>query len=366
MPPQIKIQKTKDLCLSNIYFVFGQVSRSNSMSSNINLLLKILSLSMSSLRRLAALCGVSVFALFATNFQLSAHGEPKEFKSSVPMDFDGDGDIDIVDADSSSGNLYLIRNSGLNFSKELILDPSFNADLVASADIDQDGDDDLVILNQTTGEIQVLDNSGSEVFTPLASSSLGSSINEAHIADLDNQTGSDLAYSTPTAVGWAKNNGSDGFIPQSSIQSGLSSPTALEVGDIDQDGDNDLYYGDSSIAGLGIAKNQGSETFVPQVANSTISDFSDLEIADLDGDGNDDMVYASQGASAIGWMKNDGSDNFLPASNLASGLTSVDQIQVADLDNDSDFDIVGASSLSNERAWLENDGSEGFIPHQLG
>ena len=65
-------------------------------------------------------------------------------------------------------------------------------------------------------------------------------------------------------------------------------------------------------------------------------------------------------------MKNDGSDNFLPASNLASGLTSVDQIQVADLDNDADFDIVGASSLSNERAWLENDGSEGFIPHQLG
>ena len=41
--------------------------------------------------------------------------EPKEFKSSVPMDFDGDGDIDIVDADSSSGNLYLIKKFWFKF-----------------------------------------------------------------------------------------------------------------------------------------------------------------------------------------------------------------------------------------------------------
>ena len=40
-------------------------------------------------------------------------------KPAIPFDYDGDGDYDILDANSTDGKLYLLRNSGLNFKKRI-------------------------------------------------------------------------------------------------------------------------------------------------------------------------------------------------------------------------------------------------------
>jgi len=292
--------------------------------------------------------------------------EPVPMKPSIPMDFDEDGDLDLIDADSQTGKVTLIRNNGLVFKGKDVHQTNFSADLVGNADMDRDGDQDLVVLDKDAGGIAWLENKGSEVFVPHNIANLQGPVNEAYVADMNQDGRPDIVYAAPGAVGWIKNQGSDSFVPQTPLDSGLADVSALEVADADGDGDNDIYYTDSTIGGIGFIKNQGSENFVPQVVGSQVLSIDDLEFSDLDGDGRKDLIYASKSMSAVGWMANNGSENFMPAEVLGGGLTAVDQIQVADLDQDGDEDLVAASSESDLAAWLENNGSEQFTPHDLG
>lgn len=365
MPSDIIIAEHKEKYINALYFVMKVCRRKNQSFGMRRFLLNLLSDSLSKLLKLATLCGMPLLTFVSAQSSQTAN-EPIEFKSSLPIDFDQDGDIDILDADNQSGDLYLLRNSGLNFTKELLHNPNFDADLVGLADLDQDGDQDIVIIDQATGAVQIIDNQGSQNFVPLNASSLDSEVNQAFLSDLNNDGSQEIVFSTPTAVGWAKNNGTEGFVPQSQIAQGLSGISSLEVGDLDADGNDDIYYTSPNSSLVGFATSQGTEGFSVQNINSNISGISDIEIADLDADGKNDLVYSSDSSSLIGWMKNNGSDGFVPATTIASGMTAVDQIEIADLDNDSDLDIVGASSSYDFRAWIENKGSEGFVPHQLG
>ena len=365
-----RLKSSKSHCLQMISFVVNASGLKYSSHWYLGFLHRLLSASISRLKNLALASGLSLSVFLSLPDSLEADDAVK-LKSSTAFDIDGDGDQDILDADSSDGNLYLLRNSGLNFSKELLHSPNFNADLVGVKDVDGDGDDDIVILDKEMTDFQVIENQGSQNFIPLGTADIDpfaqSSVNQAFLSDLDQDGDSDLVYSTPNAVGWAKNNGSEGFVVQPNFHTSDGIPfPALEVEDFDGDGREDVYY---SHQGMGVfaAKNHGTEGFSVQgVAYPSHSDISDIEIADLDSDGMNDLVYSSDSSSVIGWMKNNGSDGFLPASTLATGITSVDQIEVADLDNDTDLDIVAASSESNYRAWIENEGSDGFTPHQLG
>jgi len=365
MPSNKVITENKDQCLKSLLFVL-QAFRSYSQPLGFcQFLFKLLTDSLSKLTKLAIICGMPLLTFVSAQNNPSV-ADPTEFKSSLPFDIDGDGDTDILDADSQSGNLYLLRNAGLNFSKELLYDPSFNADLVGLADVDQDGDKDIVIIDQSSGEIQVIDNQGSQNFVPLNASSLDSQVSQAFLSDINNDGEQNIVFSSPTAVGWAKNNGTEGFEAQNPIIDGLSGVNALEVNDLDANGKDDVYYSSPSSSMIGFATGNGTEGFNVQNLNTNVSGISDIEIADLDADGENDLVYSSDSSSLIGWMKNNGSDGFNPASTIAAGVTAVDQIEVADLDNDADLDIIGASSTSDYRTWIENKGSEGFLPHQLG
>mgnify|MGYP000120551461 CR=1 FL=1 len=197
--------------------------------------------------RNASLCGISIGAflsLGSTDGLLANHPNPfstsasTQLKSSLPTDFDGDGYMDILDADSS-GNLYLIRNSGLSYDKELLLS-GYAVEDFAYLDLDQDGDQDFVLLNKEYGSLQVLKNLGSENFLPQNMVQLGS-VKHAYLSDLDGDGDSDFAYSTPNMVGWAKNNGSEGFVPQASLDSGLVDVSALDVEDYNGDGKNVIH-----------------------------------------------------------------------------------------------------------------------------
>ena len=365
-----EISKKREECVRLLILSVNLVRNSRPLF-RLGFLNKFLKSSLFKIYRSASLCGISIGAflsLGSTDGLLANHPNPfstsasTQLKSSLPTDFDGDGYMDILDADSS-GNLYLIRNSGLSYDKELLLS-GYAVEDFAYLDLDQDGDQDFVLLNKEYGSLQVLKNLGSENFLPQNMVQLGS-VKHSYLSDLDGDGDSDFAYSTPNMVGWAKNNGSEGFVPQASLDSGLVDVSALDVEDYNGDGKNDLVYSDSSFVGIAVAKNQGSDSFIPQTIGSGISGVSDLEIADLDGDGQKDAVFASQGSSLVGWMKNQGSDNFLPAEILSNGLTSVNQLEVADLDQDGDLDLVASSSLHESSHWLENDGSENFIPHSL-
>jgi hypothetical protein len=368
MPPELETQ-FREKSLSQLLWAIQTTERKKALGTlGLNIILKVLRGALQRLNRLATLAGLTLVAYVATGISAQAD-EPVRMQSSIAMDFDEDGDLDLIDADSATGKIYVLRNNGLRFEREEVHAADFSADLVGNVDMDGDGDEDIVLIDKDAGGIAWLENKGSEVFVPHDVANLQGPVNEAFVADMNQDGKPDIVYTTPGAVGWVKNQGSEGFVPQAPYVSGLSNVSALEVADSDGDGDNDVYYADSSFAGVGWVKNNGSENFVPQVVGSQVGGWTtidSLEMTDLDEDGHKDLIYSSKSLSAVGWMANNGSDNFMPAEVLSGGLNSVDQIQVADLDQDGDLDLVAASSESDTSTWLENNGSEGFIPHDLG
>jgi len=371
MPPELETQ-FREKSLSQLLWAIKSIERKKALGAlGLSVILKVLRGALRRLNRLATLAGLSLFAYVAaeaTHQTSSQAAEPVRMQSSIAMDFDGDGDLDLIDADSATGKIHVLRNDGLRFEREEVHAADFSADLVANVDMDGDGDEDIVLIDKDAGGIAWLENKGSEVFVPHNVANLQGPVNEAFVADMNQDGKPDVVYTTPGAVGWVKNQGSDGFVPQAPYVSGLTDVSALEVADSDGDGDNDVYYADSSFAGVGWVKNNGSENFVPQVVGSQVgwwTPIDSLEMTDLDEDGHKDLIYSSKSLSAVGWMANNGSENFIP-SQLAGELTAVDQVQVADLDQDGDLDLVASSSEANTHAWLENNGSEGFIPHDIG
>ena len=364
MPPELS-GKIRDDSLCRLLWAMQSVREKALGTTRLGLILKVLRSSLQRLRRLAAIAGLTLAAYLGTQ-TIAQADEPARMQSSIPMDFDKDGDVDLIDADSGTGKIYVLRNDGLRLEREEVHSTDFSADLVAKADMDGDGDEDLVVIDKDSGGIDWLENQDSEVFVPHDIANLQGPVNEAFVADLNQDGLPDVVYATPGAVGWVKNQGDDGFAPQTALDSGLSDVSALEVADADDDGDNDIHYADPSLAGLGWIKNSGFENFDPQVVGSQVPTIDALEMADLDMDGLKDLLYASKSLSAVGWMANDGLDNFMPPEILGGELPSVDQLKVADLDQDGDLDVVVASSETDTSAWLQNNGSEQFVPHGLG
>jgi hypothetical protein len=364
MPSELS-EKIRDESLIRLLWAMQSVREKALGTTRLGLILKVLRSSLQRLCRLAAIAGLTLAAYLGPHTTAQAD-EPARMQSSIPMDFDKDGDIDLIDADSDTGKIYVLRNDGLRFERKEVHSTDFSADLVAKADVDGDGDEDIVVIDEDSGGIDWLENKGSEVFVPHYVANLQGPVNEAFVADMNQDGRPDVVYATPGAVGWVKNQGAEGFVPQTALDSGLSNVSALEVADSDGDGDNDVHYADPSLAGLGWIKNSGFENFDPQVVGSQVPSIDALEMADLDVDGHKDLLYASKSLSAVGWMANNGLDNFMPPEILGGELPSVDQLQVADLDQDGDLDIVIASSEANTSGWLTNNGSEHFTPHSLG
>ena len=114
--------------------------------------------------------------------------------------------------------------------------------------------------------------------------------------DLDNDGDLDLVYSTPQGLAWAKNEGSDGFIPQESIYQTDGSIESFAITDTDFDGDKDVYFAESGKLGFGILKNNGSENFEVQIEGSELASPQALSSSvgmDLDEDGDTDLVSVS-------------------------------------------------------------------------
>ena len=140
------------------------------------------------------------------------------------------------------------------------------------------------------------------------------------------------------------------------------------VGDLDGDGDNDIYrltppqpLGPTDTLWL----NDGNATFTdgssglpPNTRSIEIA-----RLADLDGDGDLDVVRDVASQSRLGVLLNDGNAIFTVAPNTAALSGSAGSIQFADLEADGDLDIVVQRpifALPGPPQFYLNDGNAGF------
>lgn len=141
--------------------------------------------------------------------------------------------------------------------------------------------------------------------------------------------------------------------------------------DLDQDGDLDVISGsngDWSIAWYENLNGQGDFSS-EHIINNTIITLEAMELADMDNDGDMDILYKTLYLDKIAWLENlDGFGTF-GEERLIADIDYPYTISMADIDGDGDIDVFANlynDSFSNRLVWYENlDGLGNFSEEHL-
>ncbi len=207
-------------------------------------------------------------------------------------------------------------------------------------------------------------------------SSENSYTNDMQLADIDNDgdldmvtTGNDIGGGVASV---RKNNGDGTFAAAVNYASEVNMSNALQLADIDNDGDLDMVTAGFGGGGqVTVRKNNGSGTFgaATQYASEDGPTFG-LQLADIDNDGDLDMVTGGYGSNTglATIRKNNGDGTFGAAVQYSTEGAATYGLQLADIDNDGDLDILtaGYTGFSSGQASVrlnKGDGTFGSLVH---
>ncbi|MGE3175760.1 MAG: FG-GAP repeat domain-containing protein [Planctomycetota bacterium] len=268
-------------------------------------------------------------------------------------DVDSDGDVDALVGVFQAGDVLLVNDGTGTFAPAPFPSgPGFTG-AVALADVDGDGDLDALIGNGF-GPSFVFAGDGQGAFAPLGTIDTAALVVNALLPrDLDGDGDVDLYVGASGIGGRARiyhNDGLGGFVR---VQD-LVEAAAADLGDIDGDGDLDLLLGHAGSAGLFqwshgrdyLYRNDGTGRFVlaawPQ---DQTSDTRALAFGDLDGDGDLDVWLRVTGPwlapRADRVLRNDGTGAFTEAPGFGPPTPrGASRLQLVDVDRDGDLDAV--------------------------
>ena len=279
-------------------------------------------------------------------------------------DIDGDGDLDAVFANVSGGRVWL-NDGNANFTATAqTLPNSVNA---ALGDLDGDGDLDVFLTRTSTSPDEVWLNDGSGHFINSGQAIGNFQSRWVKLGDFNGDGALDAIvslYYGPSANRLFLNDGTGNFT-DSGQNIGLTPGTdhrGLAVGDLDGDGDLDLFsgkytWGDDDRIYL----NDGTGLFVEHQVVSLIGEYTgQVDFGDVDGDGDLDAIVP-HGYLSSKILINDGTGTFSLGQVLNNEIDESSSAQFGDFDNDGDLDIlIGQSSDEPNLIWL-NDGTGQFF-----
>lgn len=258
-------------------------------------------------------------------------------------------------------------NDGTGMFTESEEDPIFNtgdARSIALGDLDNDGDLDAFVGFREAN--RVILNDGSANFTS-TEQELGEHNSVAvALGDLDGDGDLDVFVANwggPNKV-WL-NDGSAGFSDSGQAFGSEEHSRCVELGDVDGDGDLDALVVDvNDVPGPRILLNDGQAVFTDMEQNFGISALNCFwgALGDLDGDGDLDLFFARADFDANVVFLNDGTGEF-EDTNQALGSQNSTHVALGDLDNDGDLDAYVTNSEEDcdgaNRVYL-NDGAGVF------
>ena len=300
--------------------------------------------------------GSGNFSLSETTFSEVFSNGQVEF-----IDYDNDNDLDVFVSGWNASSIYktiLYRNDIGLFSEVSF---SFQGNISNSqfgwSDLDNDGDLDVVLSGNNDAiqdYIYVYENLGNDTFmevnTPLVAYSQGRTL----MGDLDNDGDNDIVIGglniPPFESSYKiyRNDGNFNFTFITDLDGFMNGDAELR--DCNHDGFLDITKTGADFTGMTSTKiylNNGSFTFSEYGGgiSSTINNDMSFVSADYNGNGELDFLLTEQSGSVI--YINSGSMSLTPV-NAGIPAGAFDDVEIADFDNDHDIDVFVMSESKCE------------------
>ncbi len=303
-------------------------------------------------------------------FTYSYSSFDKDNSNAVALgDIDGDGDLDAVVAHDYNQAQTVWLNNGYGFFSAHPSIPTFGSGSstdVALGDIDGDGDLDAVVVNNwSTQTVWLNDGSGAFSAHPTTPTFGGGPSTAVALGDIDGDGDLDAVvvnYSSNDKV-WL-NDGSGAFSahPTTPIFGGIggaADSTDVALGDIDGDGDLDALVANDSSQAETVWLNNGSGTFSAHLSTPSFGagNSQAVDLGDIDGDGDLDAVVANALLEAqTVWLNNGSGDFSAHSSSPNFGAGESTDVALGDIDGDGDLDAVVVNSVTEgQTVWLNRD-----------
>ncbi|WP_179347794.1 T9SS type A sorting domain-containing protein [Winogradskyella pacifica] len=240
--------------------------------------------------------------------------------------------------------------------------------------IDGDAFPDIIIGTYLGNTIEWYKNNGDNTFAiqPLITTTL-EGIGFIKLADLNGDTFLDVIASgySNDSVAWYPNDGSGNFLTENIISSAVAGASGFSVGDIDNDTFLDIAvtaYDNNEVLWF---SNDGTGTFTLDAnkIDDTLVTPGAIDMKDIDGDGDLDVLVgtAFYGSDVIEIFRNnlaiDGTVSFTKdATTVATGKTGIFHVSFEDIDGDADLDILATEvsyggGPTGNLYWYEDNGS---------
>ena len=275
-------------------------------------------------------------------------------------DVDDDGDLDIILAMEYTGNILLINDGSGSFTDESaarLPNAPRDSEDAGVADVDDDGDVDLIFVSEDDFVNELYLNNGEGRFS-FASGRIGDEgrSNALAVADINDDGHVDLLIGNHGFSALLLNDGRGFFILSTDRFPARASVTQdVEFGDVDGDGDLDVIEANEGDNFLLLNNGAGFFSYadgrIP--IRSAREETREADFGDVDCDGDLDLYFANTRLFVAGadpsnrLLINDGTGRFTDETSdrLPNDEVSSFEIDFLDVDCDGDLDIITGNGL---------------------